>query len=217
INDLRGHGKSEGVRGYVNSFNDYSRNVKDFTNLIRQHEGNIPLFLLGHSMGVLIAVDYVKRYSDELSGVIFSGFGYPATSKVNVLIVFLSGILSKIKPKGKIGIDLADDVSSDPKVVEAYKSDPSIFKFITYRLGAEYLNVSKKFSNSLSKIQLPTLVQSGELDKLTLDPSGLFSSITAIDKQLKIYEGLYHEVYNEPEPARNQVLEDLNEWLENHI
>ncbi|UCG90264.1 MAG: alpha/beta fold hydrolase, partial [Candidatus Heimdallarchaeota archaeon] len=104
INDLRGHGKSEGARGYANSFNDYSEDAKEFTHLIKEHEENIPLFLLGHSMGVLIAVDYVKRYPDELSGVIFSGFGYPATSKVNPLIVLLSGILSRIRPKGKISI-----------------------------------------------------------------------------------------------------------------
>ncbi len=217
INDLRGHGKSEGTRGYVNSFNDYSEDAKKFTQLIKEQEGNIPFFLLGHSMGVLIAVDFAKRYPDELTGVIFSGFGYPATSKVNPLLVLLSGILSKIRPKGKIKIDLADDVSSDPKVVEAYKNDPSIFTFITYRLGAEYLNVTKKFPDSLSKIQLPILVQSGELDKLTLDTSELFSCITATDKQLKLYEGLFHEVYNEPEPGRNQVLTDLKEWLENHI
>jgi alpha-beta hydrolase superfamily lysophospholipase len=217
INDLRGHGKSEGVRGYVNSFNDYTEDARKFTNLIKEQEGNTPLFLLGHSMGVLIAVDYAKRFPDEFTGVIYSGFGYPATSKANPLLVLLSGILSKVIPKGKIKIDLADDVSSDPKVVEAYKNDPLIFTFITYRLGAEYLSISKKFTESLPKIQLPILVQSGEFDKLTLDTSELFSCITATDKQLKLYEGLYHEVYNEPEPERNQVLTDLKDWLENHI
>ncbi len=215
-NDLRGHGKSEGARGYVNSFNDYSEDAKRFTHLIKEQQGDIPLFLLGHSMGVIIAVDYAIRYPDELIGVVFSGFGYPATSKVNPLLVLLSGILSKIRPKGKINTNLADDVSSDPKVVEAYKNDPLIFTFITYRLGAEYLNITKKLPESLSKIQLPILVQSGELDKLTLDTFELFSYITATDKQLKQYKGLYHEVYNEPEPARNQVLTDLKEWLENH-
>ncbi|MFX0183734.1 MAG: alpha/beta hydrolase [Candidatus Hodarchaeota archaeon] len=217
INDLRGHGRSDGTRGYVNSFIDYSEDAKKFTHFIKEQEGNIPFFLLGHSMGVLIAVDYAKKYPDELTGVIFSGFGYPATSKVNPLLVLLSGILSKIRPKGKIKIDLAPDVSSDPKVVEAYKNDPLIFKFITYRLGAEYLKVTKKFAESLSKIQLPILVQSGEHDKLTFEASELFSYITITDKQLIQYEGLYHEVYNEPEPGRNQVLIDLKEWLENHI
>ncbi|MFX0085576.1 MAG: alpha/beta hydrolase [Candidatus Hodarchaeota archaeon] len=217
INDLRGHGKSEGVRGYVNSFNDYSEDAKIFMKLIKEQEGNVPFFLLGHSMGVLIAIDYAKKYPYELNGVIFSGFGYPATSKVNQLIVLLSGILSKLRPKGKISIELADDVSSDPKVVEEYKNDPLIFKFITYRLGAEYLNVSKKLTESLSKVQLPILVQSGELDKLTLEPAELFTSINATDRQLEIYDGLCHEVYNEPEPGRNQVLTDLKEWLENRI
>ncbi|MHA2226221.1 MAG: alpha/beta hydrolase [Candidatus Hodarchaeales archaeon] len=216
INDLRGHGKSEGTRGYVNSFDDYSEDARKFTDLIKKQEGKIPLFLLGHSMGVLIAADIAKRYPDELRGVIFSGFGYPATSKVNSLIVMLSGILSRIRPKGKINTSLANDVSSDPKVVEAYKNDPLIFPFITYRLGAEYLKVTKKLPESLSKIQLPILAQSGELDRLTLDSSELFLSITAPDKQLNLYEGLYHEVYNEPEPKRTQVLTDLTEWLNNH-
>ena len=118
-NDLRGHGKSEGTRGYVNSFNDYTEDIKKFTNLIKEREENIPLFLLGHSMGVLIAVDYAKKYPDELSGIIFSGFGYAATSKVNPLIVLLSGILSKIRPRVKVNTKLAEDVSSDPEVVDA--------------------------------------------------------------------------------------------------
>ncbi|MFX1538868.1 MAG: alpha/beta hydrolase [Promethearchaeota archaeon] len=216
-NDLRGHGKSEGIRGYVNSFDDYSKDARKFTRLIKEQEKDIPFFLLGHSMGVLIAVDYAKKYPDELTGIIFSGFGYPATSKVNPLLVLLSGILSKVRPKGKIKIDLAPDVSSDPKVVEAYKNDSLIFKFLTYRLGAEYLKVTKKFQESLSQIQLPVLVQSGEYDKITLDTSELFSYISATDKQLKLYKGLYHEVYNEPEPGRIQVLTYLKEWLENHI
>ncbi|MFX1546125.1 MAG: alpha/beta hydrolase [Promethearchaeota archaeon] len=216
-NDLRGHGKSEGIRGYVNSFNDYYQDAKKFTHLIKEEQVNVPLFLLGHSMGVIIAIEYAIKYSKELKGVIFSGFGYPATSKVNPLVVLLSGLLSKIRPKGKVNTNLADDISSDPKVVEAYKNDPLVFTFVTYRLGAEYLKVSKKLPESLSKIQLPILVQSGKLDKLTLDPVKLFSYITVSDKQLKYYEGLYHEVYNEPQPGRNQVLIDLKEWLEDHL
>ncbi len=129
----------------------------------------------------------------------------------------MARILSKVWPKGKISIEVSDEISRDPEVVKAYINDPLVFKKITYRFGAETLKVGKNLLDTISSIKIPILGQSGGSDEIMLEPSDLFSSITSSDKELKIYNGLYHEVYNELESDRNLVLNDLIEWLEAHI
>ncbi|MFX1283370.1 MAG: alpha/beta hydrolase [Promethearchaeota archaeon] len=215
--DHRGHGKSEGVRGYINAFNDFIEDESIFTKLIQEQEKDIPIFLLGHSLGSMISIFYASEHSDYFTGIILSGTGFPATSKVNPLVRMMAQILSKIWPKGKLKLELSDEISRDPKVVDAYVNDPLVFKHITYRFGAEMLKANKKLVKASSTITIPVLGQSGSSDMLMLTPYELFSLISSSDKELKIYTDLYHEVYNELELDRNQVLNDLKEWLEAHI
>ncbi|MHA2247121.1 MAG: alpha/beta hydrolase [Candidatus Hodarchaeales archaeon] len=215
--DHRGHGKSEGTRGFINRFNDYLEDENTFTKFIQEQESSIPIFLLGHSLGSMISTFYASKHSDYFAGLILSGTGFPATSKVNPLLLMMLSIMTKVWPKGTTKLELADEISRDTKVVEAYINDPLVFKKITYRFGAEMLNASKSFQETLSTIKIPILGQCGGSDTLMLEPSDLFSSITSSDKELKIYDGLYHEVYNELESDRNLVLKDLKEWLKAHL
>lgn len=215
--DHRGHGKSEGTRGYVDTFTDYIDDEITFTKLIQEQEPNIPIFLLGHSLGSMISVFYASKHSDNFTGLILSGTGFPATSKVNPLVLMMARIFSKVWPKGKIKLDLADEISRDPEVVDSYMNDPLVFKKITYQFGGEMLKATKNLPDAFSSIKIPVLGQSGDSDTLMLDPSKLFSFIALSDKDLKIYKGLFHEVYNELETDRNIVLNDLKEWLESHL
>ncbi|MHA1940135.1 MAG: alpha/beta hydrolase [Candidatus Hodarchaeales archaeon] len=215
--DHRGHGKSGGIRGHVNRFEDYLVDENDFTQLIKKKEPGIPLFLLGHSMGSIISIYFASEHQSDFEGLILSGTGSPATSKVNPIMIFLARILSKIWPTGKIGLDLAEDISRDPAVVDAYINDPLVFNKVSFRFGAELLNVSKKLPEIVSTIKIPILGQAGGEDQLMLDPAQLFSSVTSEDSELKIYDGLFHEVYNELESDRKLVLNDLKDWLEKHI
>lgn len=215
--DHRGHGKSEGTRGYINTFSDYIEDEHAFTKFIQEQEPNIPIFLLGHSLGSMISVFYASKHFDYFKGLILSGAGFPATSKVNPFVLMMARVMSRVLPKGKIKLDLADEISRDPEVVKAYVEDPQVFKKVTYRFGAEMIKAAKSLQETLSTITIPILGQCGGADTLMLNPTELFSAITSSDKELKIYDGLYHEVYNEPEADRKIVLNDLIEWLGAHL
>jgi alpha-beta hydrolase superfamily lysophospholipase len=216
--DHRGHGRSDGVRGYVNRFSDFYDDQSQFTDVIRAKEGDkLPVFLIGHSMGSFIGGSYVASAQDRFTGIVLSGSGVQAGEAVSPILVFLSKALSKIWPKGKINAGLSEEISRDPEVVQAYINDPMVFPHITYRLGAEILNLTKIFPQQISQIKIPILLQSGSKDTLITGVKELFTHVTAEDKTLKLYDGYYHEVYNEPEEDRKIVLDDLLKWLNEHL
>lgn len=116
-----------------------------------------------------------------------------------------------------MGLD-ASGVSKDPAVVKAYVTDPLVYtgKYTT-RLGAEMLRAVQRVNAEMGSLTLPMIIVQGKLDKL-VDPDGaeiLFKGCSASDKTLKMYDGLYHEVFNEPE--RELVLTDVEKWLEAHV
>jgi alpha-beta hydrolase superfamily lysophospholipase len=112
----------------------------------------------------------------------------------------------------------ANGVSSDPEVVTAYVNDPLVFHEKTpARLGAEFLKAMLHVTANVDKISLPFIVLQGDEDKL-VDPAGaqmLYDKASSKDKTIKVYEGLHHEVFNEPERAR--VLNDMENWLAAHV
>jgi alpha-beta hydrolase superfamily lysophospholipase len=118
---------------------------------------------------------------------------------------------------GIIQLD-AEGICRDPAVVDAYINDQLVYTGkITARLGAEMLKAMQHVTESAKKIRLPIMIVQGGSDKL-VDPSGaqlLYDSVSSEDKTIKIYDGLYHEVFNEPELG--QVLNDVKVWLESHL
>jgi alpha-beta hydrolase superfamily lysophospholipase len=127
-------------------------------------------------------------------------------------------VISALMPKfGLIGLN-AEGVSRDPAVVQAYVSDPLVWHGkITARLSAELVKAMQRVTAEATKITLPILIVQGSADKL-VDPKGaqmLYEKVSSVDKAIKIYDGLYHEVYNEPE--HDQVLGDVKAWLEAHL
>ncbi|MFX1519469.1 MAG: alpha/beta hydrolase [Promethearchaeota archaeon] len=216
--DLRGHGKSEGLQAYVKKFEYYVKDQKTFFNLIKENEPNLPVFLLGHSMGAIIAQMYAVTYPEDLKGLVLSGAGTRLGGTGSS--AFLRGIikfLSKIIPKRKIDPKLSKEISRDPNVVTAYEDDPLVFSKITFKLGAELMAASIQTKKLISQIRIPTLVQSGSSDKLVLGADELDGLMGMPDKTIKIYEGLYHEVYNELLGDRIRVLTDLGDWLDDHL
>ncbi|TXT59245.1 MAG: Phospholipase YtpA [Promethearchaeota archaeon] len=217
--DHRGHGKSEGITNYVDSFDQYVEDEKKLYDIANENHPNIKYFILGHSMGSGIAIYFIEKYEDLIDGLILSGTGTAAGGEVSGLVKFMSRILSKLAPKMTIDPKLDPErLSHDPQVVEAYKDDPLVHhQEITTRLGYEMI---KKFGNVekvVSKFKLPLLVQSGSKDQAMHGIEDLKNHFTMNDKTINIYDGLYHEVYNEIKEDREKVLDDLVKWLENHI
>jgi len=169
--DNRGHGKSEGIRAYVKKFEKYVEDQKTFFELIKENEPNRPIFLLGHSMGAIIAQLYAVMYPEDLKGLVLSGAGTRLGGTGNS--TFLRGVtkfLSKIIPKHKIDPKLSKEISRDPTVIEAYEKDPLVFSKITFKLGAELMAGSMQAKKLIKQIRIPTLVQ--QIGRRSLLPKG---------------------------------------------
>jgi len=130
----------------------------------------------------------------------------------------MARILSAITPK--LGVQALDStyLSHDKAVVEAYDKDPLVYRGkITARLGSELFTAMKAMGSQMQFITLPLLILQGSEDKLVNQDGAktLYEKAGSKDKTLKIYEGFYHEVHNEPGNAR--VFADIEAWLASHI
>ncbi len=212
--DHIGHGKSEGGRELVDHFTDFTDTLAVFYKMVTEWQVGKPIFLLGHSMGGAIASYYLLDHQADFKGAIISAPAVKVGDSISPATIMLSKVLSKVAPKmGLLALDV-NTISRDPEVVDAYINDPLVFHGKTpARLAAEVLSAMLRITAEASKITLPILVVQGSEDKL-VDPSGaqmLYDKASSKDKTLKIYDGLYHEVFNEPE--HNQVLKDVEDWL----
>jgi acylglycerol lipase len=216
--DHIGHGKSDGTRVYVQRFEDFTDTLKIFFDMVRKWRPEEPIFLVGHSMGGLISAAYLLDHQADLSGAVLSGPSVKAPDNISSTTIFLGKVFSTLIPRlGLVALE-AEGVSRDPAVVEAYVNDPLVYKGkTTARLAAELLKTMQRVCAEGARITLPILIIQGGADRL-VDPSGaqmLHEVVSSTDKTIKVYGGLYHEVFNEPE--RNEVLGDVEGWLESHL
>ncbi|MEN6508122.1 MAG: lysophospholipase [Smithella sp.] len=218
-NDHRGHGKSEGKRGHVKSFQEFIDDEKQFrSEVINAHYPGIPYFVLGHSMGSLIALNYIEQNAEEIKGLILSGTGSQPGTDIPKILVTLTKILSKILPSVHVKSPLPPEfISRDMEVVKAYIDDPLVYNVITPRLAYEMNRFVVIGAQNSVKIKIPVLIQLGSKDTAFSGQKELFEMIGAKDKTFKRYEGLKHEVYNELPVDRVRVLADLKSWLDAHV
>ena len=217
--DQLGHGRSEGARVYVDRFTDYTDTVAAFWEMVRNRQKDKPVFLIGHSLGGLIGALYLLDHPGELAGAVLSGPVVKIPDNISAVTIFLGKVFSVLAPRlGLIAPPEASGVSRDPAVVRAYETDPLVYRGkTTARLGSEILKAMRRVAADASRITLPLLILQGSEDRL-VDPSGaqmLLDRVTSPDKRIILYEGLYHEVYNEPEHDR--VLRDVEIWIEAHL
>jgi acylglycerol lipase len=216
--DHLGHGQSEGMREGVERFADYTDTLTGYYEMVKARQTGKPLFLLGHSMGGLIASRYLLDHQVDFSGAVLSAPLVKASGNISQATILLGRILSALAPKmGLLALD-AEGISRDPEVVKAYINDPLVFHGKTpARLAAELLRAMQRVTAEAGRITLPFIVVQGSADKL-VDPGGaqmLHDRAHSGDKTLRFYEGLYHEVFNEPE--RGRVLKDVETWLAAHV
>jgi alpha-beta hydrolase superfamily lysophospholipase len=212
--DHPGHGRSDGIRKYVDRFEDFIETVKAFFERIQGWQAGKPIFLLGHSMGGLIGAVYLLDHQAGLKGAILSGPSVKKPDSISGITVFIAKMLGVLMPRFGLVETAPDEVSRDPAVVQAYISDPLVYKGkTTARLAAEVLKALKRISREAGKITLPILILQGGAD-LIVNPAGaqmLYDSISSADKEISTYGGLYHEIHNEPEHFK--VLLDIEAWI----
>ena len=216
--DLRGHGKSEGIRSYVERFSYYLDDLKIFYNIVREENQNAKIFLVGHSMGSTIAIAYAIEHQSEMNGLIVSGTTLKAGASINQLTILMAKILSILAPKMGVSALDANLISRDKAVVDAYVHDPLNYTGkLRARWGTELLKTMIRLQSKISELSLPILIMQGSADRIS-DPSSstmLFDGVKSKDKSLKLYEGFYHEIFNDPE--RQQVFLDMETWLKLHV
>ena len=216
--DLRGHGKSDGTRSYVEHFSYYLDDLKTYFDMVSQQNPNAKIFLLGHSMGSTIVMAYAVEHQSELTGLIVSGTTLKAGSSVNKTSILMAKILSVLMPKmGVASLDV-NNISRDKAVVAAYVNDPLNYTGkLRARWGMELLKTMNQLHSKISELSLPILIMQGTADRIS-DPSSskmLFDGVSSKDKTLKLYEGFYHEIFNDPD--RQQVFQDMENWLKLHV
>ncbi len=216
--DHIGHGKSEGRRLYVERFEDLTDTLHTFYEKIKTWHPDKPIFLLGHSMGGLIGTVYLLDFQSDFSGAILSGPSVKVPDHISPATIIVGKILSKLLPEFGLMQLESSSISRDPAVVQAYIHDPLVCTGkMSARLAAELLKATHRVTIEASKISLPILIVHGGADKL-VDPDGsqtFYEKLKSTDKTIRIYDRLYHEVFNEPE--HEQVLKDIAVWIEERL
>lgn len=215
--DHRGHGKSPGQRGHIRHWQEFSEDVHHFLNMVRKEQPEKPLFLMGHSLGGLIVLNYVISNPEGLMGVIASG---PLLSQpgISPVLLLLSKIMSTVWPGFSIDTKLdVHSISRDPQVIKAYEQDPLVHSMASARFGTEITAATEWTQAHAVRINLPLLIVHGEADVL-VDPQGsaeFFEKVTFNDKKRIVYPDGRHESHNDID--KEKVLQDIYSWLEKHL
>ncbi len=221
--DHRGHGRSDGRRANIERMALIVADLGSFVRFTVERHPGVPVFMVGHSLGGLIALQWATEPSaaeprTRLDGLVVSG------AAVEVMVGStmqrrLAGVLSALVPDLPVAaVDADQKISRDPEVVRAYRHDPLVYRGkVKARTGAEILATMVALPSRLSRLSVPLLLLHGTADRIcALTGSAMVhDAVSSPDKTLRHYQGLYHEVFNEPE--RQAILTDLVSWLNQHL
>ena len=212
--DHRGHGRSAGPRAVIDSLDHALADLDRVVALAAGEQSGRKPFLLGHSMGGMLAVAYATRHQDRLEGLILSG-PVAVLEAASPIQRGVSRVLSRVVPGlGVYSIESAG-VSRDPRVVSDYDADPlNHHGKLPVRTVAEIAREVDSFPITVRAITIPVLIMHGGDDPIVPVAGSrlLDERISSKDKTLTICDGLYHEILNEPE--QGEVLAQICEWLD---
>jgi alpha-beta hydrolase superfamily lysophospholipase len=210
--DLRGHGQSEGKRVFTPTFEHYLDDLDRLSAHVAAHAER--LFLVGHSLGGVIAIRYAETRRPAFRGLITSGAALKSTIQPPKPVFAALQQINKLYPATPVpGLVKPERLSRDAKVVARYKRDPLVPKHMTTQFGLVVLDACDVALSEANRVALPTLVMHGGSDSVA-SPAGseaFFCGLEVADKSIAIYPALYHEIFNEPE--RESVLSDLTQWI----
>jgi alpha-beta hydrolase superfamily lysophospholipase len=211
--DLRGRGRSEGERFFVDRVEDYVEDVAALVTLARAKEPGLPLYLLGHSAGGVVGCIYALEHQSEIDGLICESFAFEIPAPAFALS-FLRG-LSRIAPHAHVLRLRNRDFSRDPAVVESMNQDPLIAHEVEpAQTVAALARADELLARDFERITLPLLILHGTRDRATR-PHGsqrFYENAGSLDKTLKLYEGGFHDLLHDVD--RNDVLDDIVGWIE---
>lgn len=214
--DHRGRGHSEGERFFVEKFADWTKDLATFIDIVKAREPGLPVFLLGHSAGGVIACAYALEHQGDISGLICEDFAYQVPAP-DIVLAILKGV-SYVAPHARVLKLKNEDFSRDPAVVAALNADPLIAnESQPSETVAELVRADALLAKSLQQITLPLLILHGTADKVT-KPSGsieFYERAGSGDKTLKLYEGHFHDLL--ADVGKQQVMGDIQIWIDAHL
>ncbi len=212
--DHQGHGRSEGVRGHVRRFGDLLDDLEAFLERVRGEHPELPVFPVGHSMGGLVVCAFARERQPDVTGAATSGAALAVSGGESRSRLALLRLLRRVAPRLTVERRIEPGaLSRDPEVGRAYISDPLIFQRMTLSLGAELLDAASRTRGGAADVRIPMLLLHGERDPLCAAVGSrlFFEQLTSPSCDLRVYPGLRHEIFNEPE--RETVFADVLDWL----
>jgi alpha-beta hydrolase superfamily lysophospholipase len=210
--DLRGRGRSDGERFYVEDVADYVSDVAATMALAQSRHPELPVFLLGHSAGGVVSSTYVLEHQAGLAGFICESFAFQVPAP-GFALAAIKG-LSHIAPRLPVLKLKNEDFSRDAKAVEALNNDPLTANEVQPAITvAALVRADERLREEFPQVTLPVLIMHGTDDKATVCHGSQFFYETAgsKDKTLKLYEGHYHDLLNDI--GKEQVMSDIREWI----
>lgn len=212
--DHRAHGRSPGTMGYLPSFDRLVEDFGVFTDHVASELGHPAEFIFGHSMGGLVAALHVERRQPKLKGLVISSGALKVAEDVAPLMQKISGVISAVLPKLPVHQVDPKGLSHDSGVVSAYETDPLVYHGKMHaRTGHGLMTHIKEVIARADRITQPVLILHGTEDQIaTCEGSkDLHAAVASKDKTLKLYEGAYHEVFNDDQ--KEQFMQDVVDWL----
>ena len=217
--DHRGHGRSDGPRALIDNFAHAIDDIDQLVERVRRRHAGLPLYLLGHSLGGALSLGHALRHGHKLAGLLLSG---PAVALDGAppLLKPMSKWLSALTPR--LGLFRIDPtlVTRDRYMVADYRSDPlNCHGKVPVATLGQIVRFVDALSDQLPQLELPLLVMHGQEDRL----AGVEGSRRVIeraaskDKTLKVYPGLFHEIFNELPADRSRVLDDAVAWIDQRL
>lgn len=215
--DMRGNGRSPGQRAYLNHWREYRGDLRAFVQQVRGWEPDSRIFLLGHSLGGLVVLDYALEHPDGLAGVIAAA---PPLGKVGVppYLMALGRVMSRLWPRFslQVGMDLSG-LARDPAVIETVMADPLFHRRGTARLSTEVTAAISRVQAHAEDLQVPLLILHGTADRM-VPPDGsrdFFSRVNQPARKFREYPDGYHGLFADVNHA--EVLADVERWLEDRL
>lgn len=208
--DNRGHGKSGGERIFIDDYNKFINDVDEMIDLIKEENEGKKVFIIGHSMGGMIATLYGIKHPNKVDGIILSA-GVTADK---------SGLISsnnKLSPNDMVENELSSLICKNQDMINDYNNDSLVAHQISGSMFIECNKAIKYIQDNLYEFKYPVLILHGEQDKIVFpeDSKTLFEHIGSRYKKIKIYKDMYHEILNEYD--RDEVLKDINNWIRKEL
>ena len=212
--DHRGHGRSQGARGHIARFAELLDDLEAFLGIVRREHPELPLAIVGHSMGGLVVSALLCERKPDVLGAVTSGAPLELPAGVSGARLRMVRALRRFAPRLRLGngVDPAT-LSRDPEVVRAYLDDPFVFRRITVAMVSELMGAIERTAAGGGQVRVPMLLLHGEADRLCAarGSRGFHGQLRGGGHRLRVYPQLRHEIFNEPE--QEQVFEDVLAWL----